>query len=135
MSPLTDARPRLRLWIMIALAFLTLVAVVLSLAAIFGTFNKTSEVQSTTNEVRDTQLEGTPFGKKLAKSVDDIASVLAILQDCLDPNGVCGQQAAENQRSIARRLHDDTITIAVCADKPGTQTRAEIEACVEESRS
>lgn len=125
-EPIEHPHPRRRLILAASIAFLALVAVVLSMLAIFGTF-------TTTNDVRDTQLEGTPFGKKIAKSVDDIAQVLALLQDCLDPNGVCGKAAAENQRVIAEHLHEDAITIAACADKPGVQTRAEINACVEQS--
>lgn len=124
MSPLSDAHPRTRFWIITGLAFLALIALVLSLTAIFQT-------AGTTQDVRETQLEGTPFGKKIQQSIDDIAAVLAILQDCLDPNGVCGKQSAEGTAAIIEQFREDSITAAACADQPGTQTREQIAACVE----
>lgn len=124
MSPFSDAHRRFRFWLMIFLSFLSLVALVAALYAVFGT-------SQTTEEIRDTQLEGTPLGQRIAQSTDDTATTLALLKDCLDPAGECGKRSAASQQTALGSIRDDMFTIAACIDKPGRQTQAQIRRCYE----
>lgn len=117
-----------RFWAKMGLGFLGIVAVVIVLLAIFNT-------NTTTTDVRDTQLTGTPLGRSIAQSTEDTSATLALLQDCLDPKGECGSRSAANQKAALDAIRRDMIITATCIDKPGHQTEAQIMRCVERHRS
>jgi hypothetical protein len=117
----------LRLFVMLLCLFFSMVAVVLGAAALYY-------VVDTTTKIRDTQLEGTPLGKRLQKSTDDTATSLELLQDCLNEDGECARANRENQARVLDQLRNDMFIIGACMEAGDHRTEEQIRACYFETQ-
>lgn len=124
---MNDRWVRIRFVLILVTAFFAFIAMVLSLVSV-------AYVVDAVSKIRQTQITGTPLGRKIEQSTSDTAITLQILQDCLDPNGVCGKASSENQKIILLQVREDFIAAVACADQPGIQTEDQIDACVMKSR-
>lgn len=116
------------------LAFLTLtvsVTVVWMVVTMFIVVNKISDIQDD-NTSRSKETKSAALAAE--QSSKDSAETLRLIQDCLDPSGVCNQEnqaqtaaiIAEFNKSVTRAA----IYAAACAEDPEPQSPKEIEACV-----
>lgn len=75
-------------------------------------------------QVRATQLEGTPTGRKLVRSADKII-------DCTDPEGDCYQENQENTAELLGTVQRIIVLAAACAvDVTPAQSVEEREAAI-----
>lgn len=79
-------------------------------------------------EVRNTQLEGTPTGKKLLESAE-------IIKDCTTPEGDCYKRAQERTADAVGDINRVVIMAAACASGLPAglsvdERQTEIQACV-----
>lgn len=73
--------------------------------------------------IRQTQIEGTPTGRRLLEASDRIL-------DCTDPAGVCYQRNQERTADVIGDVNRVAVYAAACADQRGIQGEDEIYACV-----
>lgn len=96
--------------------------VVLTVVAGVGIVSFVRDSQ-TVDAIRDTQLEGTPLGKRL--------NGLAItIEDCVNPEGQCFKDGEERTGEVISQVSEITAMTIACADEVGTQTYKVIRACV-----
>lgn len=74
-------------------------------------------------QVRSTQIEGTPTGKRIVEIAEKIDS-------CTDPEGECTQRGQQRTASAISDINRISIIAAACADRPAQQTLEEIQGCV-----
>lgn len=74
-------------------------------------------------QVRHTQLEGTPTGKKLLAAANQIES-------CTTPDGECYKRGQKQQGGAIADINKITVYAAACADREGEQTVEAIQFCV-----
>ena len=79
-------------------------------------------------EVRDTQLEGTPTGQKLLTASDRIL-------DCTDPEGQCFQDSQERTAKVVGDINRVIVLAAACsvgldADLPVNRRQILIQECI-----
>lgn len=114
----TNARKRAA-WVVIYICAASLVFAVVGMFA--------SSLQ-TLQAVRDTQIEGTPTGKKLLAASDRIL-------DCTDPEGECFQDSQERTAKAVGDINRVVVLAAACSvglDESLTvaERQEEISACV-----
>lgn len=56
--------------------------------------------------------------------------VLAIVEDCTNPAGECAQRGQKSTSTAVASINEISAYAAVCADRPGSQSLAEIRACI-----
>lgn len=83
-----------------------------------------ASVLTLTQEVRDSQIEGTPFGKRLQESSDQII-------DCTSPEGTCYKRSQRRQGEIVATLNLGAIYGAYCVEQNREATIPQIKACVQ----
>ena len=99
-----------------------------SAAFVLGVVVMISLTLQLATEVRDTQLEGTPLGKKLQSSADRIL-------DCTSPDGQCYKDGQERTAKAVGDINRVIVLAAACSvglDKDLTvdQRQVEIQQCV-----
>lgn len=118
---LRDSRVRAVVWALIGVLVAAVVALTLSAAAL-------------TAQIRQTQLEGTPTGKKLVAASDRIL-------DCTDPGvggsppGKCYKESQERTAKAVGQIGAANILAVVCAlqvpnGTPLNQALDQVTACV-----
>lgn len=87
--------------------------------------------------IRSTQQTGSPVLQAIGRQQDDIgrAADAAVstndqILDCLTPGGKCYEQSRTNSKTTVASINEVTAYAAVCADRPGTQTLADIRLCI-----
>jgi hypothetical protein len=96
---------------------------VLGTAVIVATVWNTVETRRTVNEVRHTQVVGSPIALRTEE-------ILTVLKDCVTPAGKCYQRGQENQSKAVDQIQKIIVLSNGCADLPGVQTMQEITDCV-----
>lgn len=74
-------------------------------------------------QVRGTQLEGTPLGKKLLEQAETIKS-------CTSTDGECAKRNRKQTADLVADINRISIIAAACADQPAQQTVEQIQSCV-----
>lgn len=95
---------------------------------IIGTVGVLVRITTLTEAVRDTQLEGTPTGKKLVASADRIL-------DCTEPQGQCFKRSQERTAKAVGDINRVIVLAAACSvglDRGMTvdQRQIQIQQCV-----
>lgn len=80
-------------------------------------------IVSLTGQVRNTQLEGTPTGKKLLQSAETI-------EDCTQANGECYERNLQRSAEVIGDLNRVIVIAASCASGPDEKTVQRIQECV-----
>lgn len=81
---------------------------VCAVAFILGTVATVASTRQAVDEVRRTQLEGTPLGKQLAKSADRIL-------DCTDSTGECYKRNERRTAQVVGDLNRVIVLAAACS--------------------
>jgi hypothetical protein len=121
----TPARKRAGLALLYACgaAFILLVVAVLAI-----TQQQTQETQKLAEQVRHTQLQGTPLGQQLAESADRIL-------DCTDSTGDCYKRNQARTAQVVGDLNRVIVLAAACSvgldpDLSVDQRQISIQGCV-----
>lgn len=112
---LRDNRVRAVVWALIGTLLAAIAAAIFISAALMG-------------QVRQTQLDGTPLGRKLQESSDRIL-------DCTQPTGECFKDGQKRQAGALATVQQITILAAACSatvspDEPLARRIASITKCV-----
>lgn len=87
--------------------------------------------------IRSTQQTGSPTLRAIAAQQDDIergtdaaTATNDQILDCLTPGGTCYEQVRTNSANTITSINEVTAYAAVCADRPGAQSLADIRLCI-----
>jgi hypothetical protein len=126
---------RAELWKRILIVFTAFMVLVLLLALLW-----------IAGLIRSTQQNGSPTLKALAAQNDQLAAQNEKLQrtadaakatneqikDCLTPQGACFKASRDRSAQTVADIGQLSAFAAVCADRPGTQSLAELQACIQD---
>lgn len=92
-----------------------------ALVILFGWMQAT--MLDLTQEVRKSQIEGTPFGKRVLASSDRVL-------DCTDPEGECFKRGQARTADVITTLNLGTVYAVFCVNRnPGASIEA-VQRCV-----
>lgn len=81
-------------------------------------------------EIRKTQTEGTPTGKRIVALAETTKTTQDTLLDCVQPTGECYKRSRQNQADIVATLNLGAVYAVYCVDRNPQAEIAEIQACV-----
>lgn len=71
------------------------------------------------------------LAKQIRDSQRSNTSTIAVIQDCTQTTGQCFKDGQKRTAGVLQLVRMQQVAAVACADRPGTQTAEEIDACVE----